>query len=166
MAVLVFVLIWVGLAIGLTFIALSGGARGARERLHSQSRGSRRFAYAGFAVLVVLLGGVVPGLVIAAGKHHDSIPAAGVVKLTAQQEHGRQLFSQRCTYCHSLKAANAVAQVGPNLDQLRPPKSLVLDAIHHGRARGNGQMARDLVQGKDAEDVASFVAASVGQTGK
>ena len=53
--------------------------------------------------------------------------------------------------------------MGPNLDNLRPPEDLVLDAIHNGRARGNGEMAEDLVQGKDAEDVAAFVAAAVNQ---
>ena len=61
--------------------------------------------------------------------------------------------------CHTLEAANAVAQVGPNLDTLRPTKALVLDAIENGRARGNGAMARNLVIGEDAEDVAEFVAA-------
>ena len=39
----------------------------------------------------------------------------------------------------------------------------MLDAIHNGRARGNGQMAADLVEGQDADDVAAFVAKAVGQ---
>ena len=39
----------------------------------------------------------------------------------------------------------------------------MLDAIHNGRARGNGAMARDLVVGQDAEDVAAFVARAVGK---
>ena len=64
------------------------------------------------------------------------------------------------------RAANAVAQVGPNLDTLRPPKALVLDAIKNGRAKGNGQMAAGLYQGQDAEDVAAYVAKAVGQTGQ
>ena len=38
----------------------------------------------------------------------------------------------------------------------------MLDAIHNGRARGNGQMAADLFTGQDAEDVAAFVAKAVG----
>ena len=59
-----------------------------------------------------------------------------------------------------------MAQVGPNLDNLRPPEKLVLDAIHNGRARGNGQMAADLVEGEDADDVAAYVAKAVGQTGE
>ena len=56
--------------------------------------------------------------------------------------------------------------MGPNLDNLRPPEKLVLDAIHNGRARGNGQMAADLVEGADADDVAAYVAKAVGQTGE
>ena len=42
----------------------------------------------------------------------------------------------------------------------------MLDAIHNGRARGNGQMAADLVEGEDAEDVAAYVAKAVGQSGE
>ena len=72
----------------------------------------------------------------------------------------------RCANCHTLKAANAVAQVGPNLDVRRPNKALVLDAINKGRSAGNGQMAAQLVEGQDAEDVAAFVAKAVGQTGQ
>ena len=55
-------------------------------------------------------------------------------------------------------------QVGPNLDNLRPPKELVLDAIKNGRSKGNGQMAADLYEGQDAIDVANFVAKAVGST--
>ena len=42
----------------------------------------------------------------------------------------------------------------------------MLDAIQKGRARGNGQMAANLVEDEDAEAVASFVAAAVGQAPK
>ena len=54
--------------------------------------------------------------------------------------------------------------MGPNLDDLRPPKELVLDAIENGRSRGNGQMAAGLYTGQDAEDVAAYVAKAAGQT--
>ena len=56
-----------------------------------------------------------------------------------------------------LAATSAVAQVGPNLDGLRPPKGLVLDAIEKGRARGQGQMPAKLLTGEDAEHVADFI---------
>ena len=99
---------------------------------------------------------------IATEKSRDSIPEANVKDLTELQQRGRELFSQRCKNCHTLAAAKATARVGPNLDELRPPKALVLDAIEKGRANGNGNMAADLVEGEDAEAVAQFVAVAVG----
>jgi mono/diheme cytochrome c family protein len=161
---LVFVLVFVGLALGVLFVALSGGTSGARARLASQSRGTRRLALVNFVLGLLILGIGIPAAVIASVDSRNSIPTANVSNLSAAEEHGRDLFGQRCRNCHTLKAANAVAQVGPNLDDLRPPKNLVLDAIHNGRARGNGQMAADLVEGQDADDVAAFVAKAVGQS--
>ena len=132
----------------------------------SQSRGTRRLALVNFVIALLVLGLGIPAAVIATVDNRDDIPEANVSNLTTAEKHGRQLFGERCANCHTLKAANAVAQVGPNLDNLRPPKALVLDAIHNGRAQGNGQMAADLVEGEDAEDVAAFVAKAVGQTGE
>jgi mono/diheme cytochrome c family protein len=166
MTTLIFVLTWVILGLGLLLIALSGGPSGALQRLQSQSRGSRKAAVVLFVVALLLLGVGVPLAVISSVEARDDIPEANVSNLTASEEHGRELFGQRCSICHSLKASNAVAQVGPNLDELRPPKALVLDALKKGRARGNGQMAAGLYEGKDADDVASYVAKAVGQTGQ
>jgi mono/diheme cytochrome c family protein len=163
---LVFTLFFITLGVSVLFVALSGGPGGARRRLGSQSRGTRRLALINFILGLLILGLAIPAAVIALDKKRDDDPAANVYNLTKAEEHGRLLFGERCRNCHTLKAANAVAQVGPNLDELRPPKSLVLNAIHNGRARGNGQMAADLVEGQDAEDVASFVAKAVGQSGK
>ena len=166
MAVLIFVLFWVLVAIGLTFMALSGGPGGARARLHGQSRGARRLTLAAFAAVLIVFGIVAPALVVAGVEGRDSIPEASVDSLTAQEERGREIYSTsgQCYLCHTLKAANTSATVGPNLDTLRPTANLVLDAIENGRARGNGAMAADLVQGEDAEAVAAFVAKAVGQT--
>ena len=162
MSTLIFIVVFVLLGLGVLFVAMSGGPGGARRRMGSQSRRSRRLAVAGFFVALLVLGFGVPAAVIAVANHDTAIPRANVSSLTAAQEHGRQLFAERCAACHTLKAANAMAEVGPNLDDLRPPKSLVLNAIQCGRARGNGQMASQIYQGKDAEDVASFVAKAVG----
>jgi mono/diheme cytochrome c family protein len=166
MSTIVFVLFWVLLGVGLLLVALSGGPGGALGRLQSQSRGARRFSVGAFVVALAVLGFGVPAGVITAVKAKDDIPKAGVTGLTAQEKHGRELFALRCGYCHTLQAANTVATVGPNFDQLRPPKSLVLDAIAKGRARGNGQMAAELYTGQDAQDVATFVAKAVGQPTK
>jgi mono/diheme cytochrome c family protein len=166
MSTLIFVLVWVLLGLGLLLIALSGGPGGALQRVMSTSRRGRRAAAVLFTIALIGLGIGVPAAVIAAVSSNDSIPEANVTDLTPAEKHGRELFGQRCALCHTLEAANAIAEIGPNLDTLRPNKAFVLDAIKKGRASGNGQMAADLYTGQDADDVASFVAKAVGQTGK
>jgi mono/diheme cytochrome c family protein len=162
---LVFVLVWVVLGLGLLLIALSGGPGGLMQRIHSQTRGSRKFATGVFLVALLVLGVGIPAAVVATVNARDSIPQADVTSLTESEEHGRELFGRRCANCHTLAAANAKAEVGPNLDEIRPPKALVLNAIEEGRAGGVGQMAAGLYSGQDAEDVANFVAKAVGQSG-
>jgi mono/diheme cytochrome c family protein len=53
--------------------------------------------------------------------------------------------------------------VGPNLDVLRPPPALTVNAIQQGRARGQGQMPAGLLAGEDAENVANYIAAVAGR---
>jgi mono/diheme cytochrome c family protein len=159
---IVFVAVFVILGLGTLLLAMSGGRGGLSSVLHSQSRGSRRFATLAFVVLLFLFGIVVPAAVIAANENQTDIPHAGITNLTEQEKHGQELFGRRCGLCHSLKAANAVAQVGPDLDQLAPNEKFVLDAILKGRSNGNGQMPAQIYTGEDAADVAKFVAKSVG----
>jgi mono/diheme cytochrome c family protein len=166
MAVLAFVLFWVLLGLGLLFLAMSGGPQAARRRMQATSRRGRRSGVVLFLLTIVVLGIAIPGAVIAMDKGRDSIPEANVVALTDTQKHGRELFGERCRNCHTLKAAGATARVGPNLDNLQPTKALILDAIHKGRANGNGNMAANLVEGADAEAVAQFVAVAVGNPPK
>ena len=142
--------------VGLIVVAAAfGGGRRTADRPPGPSRRSRRSVGIVVGLLVLALGVLVPALVIAAGR--DSKKAPGGVQLTAADERGREIFAQRCATCHTLQAANAVGKVGPNLDQLRPPKALVLDAVQKGRARGQGQMPAGLVDGQDAQEVATFV---------
>jgi mono/diheme cytochrome c family protein len=168
-AALVFTFVFVALGLTVLFVAISGGPGGARKRMASQSRGTRRLALVNFLIALVVLGLGIPAAVIATVDNRDDIPEANVTNLTAGEKTGRQLFGERCANCHTLEAAHAVAQVGPNLDDLLASqtdpakrKAFVLDAIHNGRARGNGNMAADLVEGQDAEDVAAFVAKATG----
>lgn len=164
MAVLAFTLVFVALGLGVLFVGLSGGPSGARKRMGSQSKRTRRIALFNFVLAVLILGLGIPAAVIATVEDRNDIPEANVSNLTAAEKRGRELFGERCANCHTLKASKAVAQVGPNLDTLRPNKTVVLNAIQNGRAQGNGQMAADLVEGQDAEDVAAYVAKAVGQT--
>ena len=162
MTTLVFVLAFILLGLGVLFVAMSGGPGGIGSVLHSQSRGSRRFATVAFVISLVVLGVAVPAAVIAATRDNTDIPHAGIQNLTPAEVRGRELFGQRCSLCHSLKASNAVAQVGPDLDQLAPNKALVLNTIHTGRSVGNGQMPAQLFTGQDADDVAAYVARVAG----
>lgn len=56
---------------------------------------------------------------------------AGGAGLLAQ---GKQVFETAgCTSCHTLKDAGAHGTVGPNLDQARPPKALVVERVTNGK---------------------------------
>ena len=88
--------------------------------------------------------------------------------LSPAEEHGRQLFVQKCGSCHTFDAAGTVGQIGPVLDDIAITRADVLDAIEKGggfHARGreagrSGNMPANLYTGKDAQDVAAFVAAN------
>lgn len=167
--VILFVLIWVLLGVAVFFIAMHRGARGARQSLHSESQIGQRAVTLGIVVLVVF-GLAVPALVLAFNGEHKASVAVGGLHLNAEQQKGRELFARSCAVCHSLAATKSVGRVGPNLDvrvgvDIATPagrRALVLGAIAEGRARGLGQMPALLYQGKEAEDVASFVAAVAG----
>jgi mono/diheme cytochrome c family protein len=164
MATLIFVLVFVLLGLGVFFVAISGGPTGAGAQIHSQSRAGRRVALLGFLLALVVLGFAIPVTVIAVEKNKKSIPTVDVASLTPAQERGQELFGQRCAACHTLAASNAVAQVGPNLDQLKPPKALVLSTIANGLT-GNGNMPAQIYTGQDAQDVADYVSRVAGQGG-
>jgi mono/diheme cytochrome c family protein len=87
----------------------------------------------------------------------------GGVHLTADEGTGRGLFAHTCATCHTLAAVHAVARIGPDLDVLKPPRALVLYAIRNGFAGPGGQMPAGLYTGKDASDIASFVASVAGR---
>jgi mono/diheme cytochrome c family protein len=160
MAVLAVVLLFVLLGLGAFFLGMSGGQKSAAER--KTTRRGRRGVTLAFALTILILGVAVPAAVIATDKNRSSIPEANVKELTEVQKHGRELFGQRCRNCHTLKAANATAKVGPTLDEPPRNKALVLDAIENGRAAGNGNMPAKLYVGDDAEAVAEFVAVASG----
>jgi cytochrome c551 len=161
MGVLLFILAWVVVGFSIFFIALRGGPRGVRSTLQTQNRGGRAVVLGLITVVYVAFGVAIPTLVLANDNDSRDNNLAGL-KLTAAESHGRELFGHTCQQCHTLAASNAVGKVGPNLDLLRPPKALVQDAILNGRVRGNGTMPAGLLSGKDAQDVAAYVAKVAG----
>jgi mono/diheme cytochrome c family protein len=122
-------------------------------------------------VLAFVFGLVVPVLVLTANGADKASVGPGGVHLTAEEQHGRVLFSDTCAFCHTLAGANSVARIGPNLDVRLGSeipteagrRALALNAIAEGRARGNGNMPAGLYQGREAEAVADFVAAVAGR---
>jgi mono/diheme cytochrome c family protein len=167
--VIVIVLAWALLGLGVFFVAMRGGPRGARQALHTESKASGRTITLA-VVLLFVFGLGVPAIVLAFNGDHKASVGSGGVHLNAQEQKGRELFARTCAVCHALAATKSVGQVGPNLDvrvgsdisTAAGRKALVLSAISEGRARGLGQMPALLYQGKEAEDVADFVAAVAG----
>jgi mono/diheme cytochrome c family protein len=164
-----FIIFWALLGLGVFFVAMRGGPRGARRSLHTESKGGQRLVILGVAVLVVF-GLAVPAIVLALNGQHKASVAVGGLHLTAAQQKGRDLFAESCGVCHTLAATKSVGRTGPNLDvrvgvDIATPagrKALVESAIAEGRARGLGQMPAQLYTGKEATEVAEFVAAVAG----
>ncbi len=167
--IIALIVIWVLLGLSVFFIAMRGGPAAARESLYTQHDLGNRAVTLGIVVLVVF-GLAVPAIVLAANGANKASVGVGGVHLNAEQQKGRELFARACGVCHTLAGTRAVGRTGPNLDvrvgdDISTPagrKALVLSAIAEGRARGLGQMPALLYQGREAQEVASFVAAVAG----
>jgi|SRR5579884_481686 len=169
-----FVAFWVVLGLGVFFVAVRGGLGGARATFQAQSRGARRAAGWIFAFLYIGFGIVIPGVFLV-GNHDRANAQVGGIKLTAGEKAGREIFGFRCGVCHTLAAANATGKVGPNLDTIKPSESLVLRTIENGclqsppsptaptNCLGQGTMPANIIQGRQAQEVAKFVAAVAGK---
>jgi plastocyanin len=91
------------------------------------------------------------------------------------QVKGKELFVSKCGSCHTLARASTKGIQGPNLDQAFVTarsdgfgKDTVAGVVRHQIAhpRRDSIMPMGLVSGKDANDVAAYVAAVAGQKGK
>jgi hypothetical protein len=171
LAVFVFIAFWVVLALGLFYIAARRS--GARAGLERQTRRANRLVSFVFVFLLIGFGIVIPAAVLI-GNNHNASAQVGGIKLTSNEKAGRELFGQHCGVCHTLAASNSVGKVGPNLDELRPQASLVLHTVNNGclpnapsgsaqQCLGDGVMPSGIVQGRQAQQVADFVALVAGQ---
>ena len=71
---------------------------------------------------------------------------------------GEDLFKQRCASCHTLAAADADGDVGPNLDDVKPDAARVEQAI----ASAPGVMPENLAEGEEAKAIAEYVSGAAG----
>src|SRR5256714_13691998 len=146
--VIAIVLFWALLGVGVFFIAMRGGPKGARQALRTDSPAGRRLVALGIVVLFAA-GLAVPALVLAFNGEDKASVAAGGLHLNPAQERGRELFARACAVCHTPHAAQAVGRPGPNLDarlgeQISTPSARAAlggNGVGPGRARGPGPMA-------------------------
>ena len=75
---------------------------------------------------------------------------------------GKDVFaSAGCGSCHTLAAADATGTVGPNLDQAKPPKELVVERVTNGK--GAMPSFKDQLSEEQIQAVAEFVSANAGK---
>jgi mono/diheme cytochrome c family protein len=129
-------------------------------------------------VTVVLFAATMAGVVVFAkeeehggtkGEHAAADPGATG---TTTEEHttttappagdpaaGKAVFaSAGCGACHTLKAAGASGNVGPNLDDKKPDAALVIERVTNGK--GAMPSFKDSLDEKQIQDVAAYVVAS------
>jgi mono/diheme cytochrome c family protein len=126
--------------------------------------GRRRIAIA--AALTVVAGGAV-----ACGSQGISHEIASQ---PANVQRGAQLFSERCAGCHTLSVAGTQGTTnnvrerertdGPNFNTRHETMDNVLYAIRNGGFSG-AIMPENIVVGRDADDVAAFLAKYAGGGG-
>jgi cbb3-type cytochrome c oxidase subunit III len=109
----------------------------------------------------------------------------GLATGSADLQNGRKLFQDKCAGCHTLAAAGAQGTIGPNLDDAFAEaraegfketaiREIVFDQIKLPGQYATSQDAKDfltanmpanLVTGKNAVDVATYVAQNAGVQG-
>jgi mono/diheme cytochrome c family protein len=98
-------------------------------------------------------------------------PNATIETVDAQYQAGAKLFVERCSGCHSLGVVGAEGGAlkvgdrervdGPNFNVRREDRESILYAIRNGGFSG-AIMPQDIVVGKEAEQVADFLAKYAG----
>jgi hypothetical protein len=95
------------------------------------------------------------GVLVLAGCGGGSSPPHRHIHLTAFERRGKALFIAKCGFCHTLADAGTTGNVGPVLDSPWE-RSRVLETI----ADGPDGMPAELYRGKEAAEVAAYVAAA------
>jgi cytochrome c551 len=126
--------------------------------------GRRRLAIAA-GLTVVAAGAVACG---SQGISHE------IASQPENVQHGAQLFSERCSGCHTLSVVGTQGTTknvrerertdGPNFSTRKEQPDNVLYAIRNGGYSG-AIMPENIVVGKDADDVAAFLAKYSGSGG-
>ena len=73
---------------------------------------------------------------------------------------GKSIFTTSCGSCHTLSDAGTTGAVGPNLDDSKPPKELVVDRVTNGQ--GAMPSFKDSLDADQIQAVADYVAGAAG----
>lgn len=121
--------------------------------------------------LTAVLFSVVTAALLAAG-----CGSVGYSEGTGDRAKGKELFTQKCGSCHTLANAGTKGQIGPNLDYAFLEsrrnglgESVIVQVVRGqiaypitNTSTGAPGMPKNLIEGQDADDVASYVASVAG----
>jgi cytochrome c6 len=88
-----------------------------------------------------------------------AVSGTGVV--AEQPTDGKSIFTANCALCHTLEDAGTTGTVGPDLDQSRPPKELVVDRVTNGQ--GAMPSFKDSLEPAQIQAVADYVSTAAGR---
>lgn len=74
---------------------------------------------------------------------------------------GKSIFTANCGSCHTLADAGTSGKVGPNLDDAKPPKDLVVQRVTNGQ--GVMPSFKDSLDEKQIQAVADYVSSAAGK---
>jgi mono/diheme cytochrome c family protein len=86
-------------------------------------------------------------------------PAAGKTPSGA----GKTVFAANCASCHTLKAANASGQVGPNLDQTKFDEKAIATQVQNGGGAMPAFGKNKILTAAQIQEVAQYVAQVAGK---
>ena len=128
------------------------------RRVCLDSRPLRRLAtiFAGCMLLLVACGGAKKTASTVPNTVEATTQATTTPSVQGDAVAGKLVFTKySCAGCHTLKAANATGNVGPDLDRAKPPLARIIDRV----IRGGGSMPgfKGLLSDRQIADVAAFV---------
>ena len=88
-----------------------------------------------------------------------SVAGTGVV--VESPTDGKSMFQANCASCHTLADAGTTGTVGPNLDDAKPPKDLVVDRVTNGQ--GVMPSFKDSLDEQQIQAVADYVSSAAGK---
>jgi mono/diheme cytochrome c family protein len=86
---------------------------------------------------------------------------AGTGATAERPTDGKSIFAASCGSCHTLADAGTTGTVGPNLDDSKPPKELVVDRVTNGQ--GAMPSFRDSLDAAQIQAVADYVSSRAGR---